>query len=138
MHHPWMLWPERRMFSASLGQSDYLFLPAIRSSKIGLVKSNAFADSLDDPGSSSMATKRVVHRCTVLALLVEEPLELPILWKTLVQPHMRKFHRGLDSLRLYARKLSSDSSVRPDFYEEVAEVVAMDLKTSTALLFQAK
>ena len=34
----------------------------------------------------------------LLALLVEEPLELPLQWNLLVQLHIRKFHRGLESL----------------------------------------
>ena len=37
----------------------------------------------------------------LLALLVKEPLEISLLWHLLVQPHIRKFHRGLEKLHLF-------------------------------------
>ena len=37
----------------------------------------------------------------LLTLLVEEPLELHMLWVLLVQPHVRKFHKGLELLYLH-------------------------------------
>ena len=46
----------------------------------------------------------------LLSLLVEEALELPSLWCLLVQPHIRKFLLGLETLRLHVWKLLSDSS----------------------------
>ena len=55
----------------------------------------------------------------LLSLLVTEPLKLPQVWNLLVQPHVRKFHRGLETLRLHARRLSSISSERLAFLEEL-------------------
>ena len=69
--------------------------------------------SLCDPGGFNMATKGVFPY--LVALLVEEPLELPMLWNLLVQPHVRKFHRGLELLCLHTWNLSSDSSTRQAF-----------------------
>ena len=39
------------------------------------------------------------------SLLMDIPLEL---WNLLVQPHIQKFHRGLESLYVHAWKLSSN------------------------------
>ena len=50
-----------------------------------------------------------------LALLVEELLELPMPRYLLAQAHARKFQRGLESLCLYAWRLSSDVSTWQDF-----------------------
>ena len=47
-----------------------------------------------------------------LVFLVEEPLGLPMLWNLLVQPHVRKFQRGLQKLQLNTWELSSDLSER--------------------------
>ena len=33
----------------------------------------------------------------LLSLLVDEPLELSQVWNLLVQPHVQKFHRGLET-----------------------------------------
>ena len=51
----------------------------------------------------------------LLDLLVTEPLELPRVWNLLVQSHIRKYHRGLEALRLYVWNLCSDSSKRLAF-----------------------
>ena len=48
----------------------------------------------------------------LLAVLVEEFVEHPLLWNLVVQPHIRKFHRGLEILQPHVWKLSSDSSAR--------------------------
>ena len=53
----------------------------------------------------------------ILALSVTEPLELPLLWNLLVQPHVQKFHWGLGTLQLHAWKLSIDLSKRLAFCE---------------------
>ena len=53
----------------------------------------------------------------LLSLLVDEPLELPQVWNLLVQPNVRKFHRGLGTLHLHAWKPSSLSSERQAFLE---------------------
>ena len=42
-------------------------------------------------------------------LLMEEPLELPMLWNLLVNLHVKRNHRGLRSVQLHTWKLSSDS-----------------------------
>ena len=68
----------------------------------------------------------------LLAFLVEEPLKLPLLWKLLFQPHVRKFHRGLEMLYLHSWKLSSD------FICKAAEAVSSDLRRFTACLYQEK
>ena len=51
----------------------------------------------------------------LLDLLVAEPLELPRVWNLLVQSHIRKYHRGLETLQLYVWNLCSDSSKRLAF-----------------------
>ena len=51
----------------------------------------------------------------MVALLVEGPIKLPLLWNLLVQPHSRKFHGGLETLHLHACMLSCDSSGRLTF-----------------------
>ena len=50
-----------------------------------------------------------------LPLLVGEPLELASWWNLLVQPHVRKFHRSLETLCLHTWEFSSDSSARLGF-----------------------
>ena len=39
----------------------------------------------------------------------DEPLELPHVWDLLVQPHVRRFHQGLEYLRLHKWRLSGVS-----------------------------
>ena len=57
----------------------------------------------------------------LLALLVEEPLELP-LWRNLLrQPHTQAVHGSLVRLRLHAWLLSSESSEREAFLERLRE-----------------
>ena len=53
----------------------------------------------------------------LLALLVVEPLELPRVWNLLVQPHVRKYYRGLETFRLHTWNLSSDLSEKQVFRE---------------------
>ena len=55
----------------------------------------------------------------LLALLVEEPFELPLLWNHLVQPHIRKFHWGLEILWCQAWNLLSDLSAKLTFQERL-------------------
>ena len=52
---------------------------------------------------------------TLLSLLLDVPFELPMPWNFLVQPCTGKFHRGLESLRACAWKLSSNLSERLAF-----------------------
>ena len=51
----------------------------------------------------------------LLALMVEELVELPMLWNHLVQLHVRKLLGGLEMLRLHMWKLSSHSFARLAF-----------------------
>ena len=50
---------------------------------------------------------------------MDVPLELPMLWNWLVQPHIWKFHRGEELLCLHTRKLSSDSFERQTFLDRL-------------------
>ena len=52
----------------------------------------------------------------LLAILMEEPLKLSMLWNLLVQPHIRKFHCGLKIFCLHSWKPSSVSSKRLAFW----------------------
>ena len=61
----------------------------------------------------------------LLAFLVEEPLELPMLWTLLVQLHVKKFHTGLKSLKVHAWKLSSNLSARQAFQIKLWNVSPM-------------
>ena len=45
----------------------------------------------------------------LLFMLVDEPLDLPKIWNLLIQPHVMKFHRDLNIVRLHTWKLSSSS-----------------------------
>ena len=45
----------------------------------------------------------------LLSLLSEPPIPLPLQWDLLRQPHVRKFHQRLSTLRLHAWRLSSDT-----------------------------
>ena len=51
-----------------------------------------------------------------LAFVVEELLKLSSLWNLLIQPHIKKFYRGLKLLPVYAWKLSSDFSAEQAFW----------------------
>ena len=51
----------------------------------------------------------------LLDLFVAEPLKLPRVWNLLVQPPIRRYHRGLETLWLHAWILSSDLSERLAF-----------------------
>ena len=51
-----------RCFLVPVGQLKCLCLPSIHSFQTGLVESYAFMQSLHDPGSSSLATKRMICR----------------------------------------------------------------------------
>ena len=51
----------------------------------------------------------------LLSLFAEEPLELPWVWNLVVQPHVRKFCKGLETLCLLEGRSSSVSSERRDF-----------------------
>ena len=62
----------------------------------------------------------------LLSLLVEKPLELPLLWNLLVQPHIRKFHRGLGSLPSHVGTIKHLVR-RAGFSREIAEVFTSDL-----------
>ena len=55
----------------------------------------------------------------LLDLLVEEPLELPRMWNFLVQPHVKKYYRGLETLRLHTWSLSSELLERRAFREKL-------------------
>ena len=72
----------------------------------------------------------------LLDLLIADPLKLPRVWNLLVQPHARKYCRGLETLRLHA-SLSSELSER-GFMRKVACITAMDLRRSIASLCQLK
>ena len=52
----------------------------------------------------------------LLDLLVDEPLELPLLWNLLVQLYVRKFHHSLETLRFHVWRLSSVLSKRLAFF----------------------
>ena len=65
----------------------------------------------------------------LLALLVEDPLKLTMLWNLLVQPRVREFHRELESLHLCAWKLSDDSSSIAGFSKEIAKIIAINLRS---------
>ena len=78
-------------------------LPPFLSSKAGLVESDTFLQSLLDPGSSTLATERVV--CRASGCFSGITLRTPMLWNLLVQPDKKKFHKGLDSLYIYIWKL---------------------------------
>ena len=54
-----------------------------------------------------------------LSFLMEEPHELPLLWNLLVQPHIRKFQRCLETLHHHVWKLSNVSSERLAFQEKL-------------------
>ena len=41
--------------------------------------------------------------------------QTPMLWSLLVQPHVRKFHRGLELLHLHTWKSSNDLFARQTF-----------------------
>ena len=66
-----------------------------------------------------------------LAHVMEESLQHQMLWNLLIQPHMTKFHKRLESLHLLTWKLSRD-------FPKVAEITTMDLRSSTACLCQGK
>ena len=51
--------------------------------------------------------------------IVKETLYPCLLWYLLVQSHIRKFHQGLEMLRLHTWKLSSTSSPRFTFQEKL-------------------
>ena len=53
-----------------------------------------------------------------------------------MQPHVREFHTWLELLHLHSWKLSSNSSARQVFSEEVAEIITKDLRKSMASLYQ--
>ena len=83
----------------------------------GLIKSSCFNKALIDSRDFVMASERVVHRS--VSHLVEEPLEFPLLWNHLVQPHVQNFYRGLGTLRIHTRKLSGVLSKRQYFQEQL-------------------
>ena len=45
----------------------------------------------------------------LLSLLSEPPIPLPLRWDLLRQPHVRKFHQRVSTLRLHAWRLSCDT-----------------------------
>ena len=84
------------------------------------VMSDALDKSLIGPGCSSLASEGAVNTCVGSSGgRREEPLKLLLLWNLLVQPHVRKFHRCLETLRLDAWKLSSVLSTRLNFWERL-------------------
>ena len=48
----------------------------------------------------------------LLSLLMDKTLQLPLVWNLLVQLYMRKFHQGLNPIRLYAWTLSDNLTGR--------------------------
>ena len=55
----------------------------------------------------------------LIVFQVEEPPELPMVWNVLVQPHIRKFHKGLETLDLQLWKPSNNSSTRQAFVKKL-------------------
>ena len=71
----------------------------------------------------------------LLALLVEEPHELPIVWNLLVQSHIRKFHRRLG----VALSSHMEGVMQLVHKGRIFEgIIANDLRRSTARLYQRK
>ena len=68
--------------------------------KTSSVKFSHLSESYHDPHYSSWAPERVVCQ-----LLSEVPPELPMPWSLLVQLHVTKFHKGIQSLRLHVWNL---------------------------------
>ena len=73
----------------------------------------------------------------LLSLLVAEPLKLPRFWNLLIQPHVWKFHQGLDILHLHAWKFSSISSERWAFQRRLCKGDSYHRKL-TSNLYQSK
>ena len=71
--------------------SAYVF-PPIHSFKTGMFKSDV---STDLPLVMAALLRSQEEWLADLALPVEEPFEVPLLWDLLVQWHVKKFHRGL-------------------------------------------
>ena len=104
--------------STSMVQSDHLCLSSLRASLSGLGKSS-FVKALLGAGYSSLASEGLVHQSswssccwTSWAPHAVEPT-LPD------QTHVWKFHRGLETLRLHAWRLSSDLSERLAIHKEL-------------------
>ena len=110
---------EAGCLSTPMGPSVSLYLPAICSSLAGSLLSLALT------GLSSVLVAPLWPQkewfIDLLSLLVDEPLKLLLVWKLLVQPHMRKFHWGLKTLSLHTWRLSSVSSERQAFRGKFCE-----------------
>ena len=74
----------------------------------------------------------------LLSLLVDVPFELTMPWNRLVQPRMRKFHRGPGLQRFHARILSSNSSKKQAFVSRLQNTLSLDLRKCPACLYQGK
>ena len=103
---------EGRCLPSQFGWSQHLCLPSIHFSKTGPHESLGHSKPHHDSQCFSLASERVF--ADLLFLLVKVGLELSMEWNLLVQLHIRQFHRSLESLKLYAWRLSSISSVRWD------------------------
>ena len=123
---------ETGLVSASFRQPQRICLSSLHSALLGLVKSPSFLGS----HCSFLLSEGVVHT-DLSSLLVEEPLELPLLWNLLVQPHIWRFHHSLGTLRLHAWKLSSILSERLAFQERLRRW-SLRISGSTGELYQRK
>ena len=77
--------------------SAYAFTPLLFSA--GFVENNAFNRALIGSHNSILASEGEV--ADLLALLMKESLELLLLWKMLVESHVRKILLGLEMLCLH-------------------------------------
>ena len=112
-------------FSALVGWLKYLYLPPIRSSKTE-VSSRVLL-------SCSFSVILQLHSgckewfTDLLALLVEGPLELPMLSYLLVRPSARKFHWGLESFCLHTWNCEA-ARLEARFFKEFVEVLLQTSK----------
>ena len=79
-----------------------LYLPAVCPAQADLIKSAFFDRALVGSGGTVVTTEEWF--VDLLSLLIDEPLELPQVWNLLVQPHVLKFHRGLEVTQHLVRK----------------------------------
>ena len=55
----------------------------------------------------------------LLSLTVNKPLQVPVIWNILVLPYVRKFHQGLNIIRICACKLCRDLCEMHTFWDRL-------------------
>ena len=94
-----------------------LCLPPVCVASSGDLASPGVGGSIVSSRSSNVAPEGVV--CGPTGSLMAEPLQLPWVWNLLVQPHVRRYRHGLETLQLHAWSLSSVLSERQAFREKL-------------------